>query len=200
METLTAKSEKEWAELADAWIQNRVLLKKAESIFLPAGNTPLPLYALWREHSHPLPPLQFYQIDEVGNTFETFFRKELPHLVPRFHWVKDDPTSTASQPKIGILGIGLNGHVAFHEPGLDPQFRFGSVLLSDKTCETLDIPKGSHGTTYGIQAFKACDSLLILVRGKSKSEVVHRFKKGDLTLPITQLADHKDICLLEFDI
>ena len=179
---------------ASKWCADR----KPKSMFLPAGNTPLPLYHLWEvERPAFLEKCQFVQIDDVltgrgRGQFRAFFEKELPSAVPRFHWI--DRADEGAE--IALLGLGLNGHIAFHEPGLGDEFYSGCVKLSATTCNALGSEQGTWGVTYGAGAFHACRAIAILVTGASKKEVLAKLLNRDRTLPASGLLAHADITVI----
>ena len=53
-------------EFIDSWCQEQITQLKAISMFLPAGNTVIPLYKRWEEKQPSyLNGLKFYQVDDV---------------------------------------------------------------------------------------------------------------------------------------
>lgn len=177
---------------AEDWLESRLKKYGAGSLFLPAGETPKRLYARWRA----APPdylarLKLLQVDDVidgpgQGMFARFFAEELPgyQVVPPVREGRAD---------LAILGLGTNGHVAFHEPGIDPGFSFGEVDLEDDTAQRLSLPSGTRGITYGVGAFLQSKAILLIVKGASKKQAWERFQRGDPTLPATALKDHPDL-------
>ncbi|MEK7357725.1 MAG: 6-phosphogluconolactonase, partial [Bdellovibrionota bacterium] len=96
---------------------------------------------------------------------------------------------------VAILGLGLNGHVAFHEPGLGRDFFSGCVKLSDTTVGQLAAEPETWGITYGAGAFARCRSVCIMVGGASKRDVLKRLLAGDDSLPATALMKHPDLTI-----
>src|SRR6185312_7337213 len=109
-----------------------------------------PLYRRWR-HDHPqyLRQAQFVQLDEVLDgslPFQNFFCEELPDFRSQFEFI-----STAERGgDIALLGLGPNGHVAFHEPGLPRDFYSGCLRLSGESCERLHLPASTRAISYGV--------------------------------------------------
>jgi glucosamine-6-phosphate deaminase len=104
--------------------------------------------------------------------------------------------AAATQADLAWLGLGLNGHVGFHEPGIDPRMFSGCVRLSAKSTETLQLEPDTWGLTYGVGAFMACKAILILVRGESKREVLTRLLRADPALPASHLLRHGNLTSL----
>ena len=180
------------AEFASEWIGREIKCQNAASVFVPAGNTPLKLYQFW-EKTRPdyLSQIKLIQIDELvsgpqAGMFKRFFQSALPSYLDNIEWIGEFP----KKADIAVLGLGLNGHVAFHEPGIPSDFQFGRVPLCDDTCENLKSPKGSEGLTYGVDSFLKCKKILVMVTGGSKKEILNRFLNGDKSVPAAALLDH----------
>jgi 6-phosphogluconolactonase/glucosamine-6-phosphate isomerase/deaminase len=183
---------------ASNWCRDKILQSKARSIFVPAGKTPEALYEVWRaERPTYLKGIDLLQIDDVltgpkQGMFKKFFDQHLPGFENQLKYIE-----TANQSAdLGILGLGLNGHVAFHEPGVDPNFFSGCVKLNDVTCDHLELKRGTWGITYGAGAFNNCKSVLMMVNGASKREILKRFLGGDPTVPAAALLHHPDLTIL----
>jgi 6-phosphogluconolactonase/glucosamine-6-phosphate isomerase/deaminase len=182
-------------DATEKWLENRVKRYGARSLFLPAGETPRPLYARWRaaEPAY-LKGMRLLQVDDVSTgrekgMFARFFREELPG------W-KVEPPVKEEKADLAILGLGTNGHVAFHEPGIPPSFRFGEVSLAADTASRLKLEPGTKGLTYGVGAFFEAKAILLVVRGANKKEVLERLRQGDPALPASGLLRHPDLTVL----
>jgi glucosamine-6-phosphate deaminase len=118
--------------------------RPAAVLLLPAGATPVPLYAevvrRVRAGTLDLAEAHLFQLDELVGVapqdprgFQAFFREHLIAplaLDARFHALDGsarDPAAeierhrralaTLGTPDLVLLGLGKNGHVAFNEPG-----------------------------------------------------------------------------------
>jgi 6-phosphogluconolactonase/glucosamine-6-phosphate isomerase/deaminase len=182
---------------ASAWLEARTSAG-ATSAFLPAGRTPEGLYALWeKERPAWLSRLTLKQIDDVltgpqAGVFRRFFERHLPSYLSRFEWIE----RADSAADVAILGLGLNGHVAFHEPWLPAVFFGGCVELTETTRRTLSLPDPTWGITYGAATFMNCKSILMMASGSSKRDVVARLCARSPSLPATSLLEHRDFTLL----
>lgn len=187
--------------LAHHWCQESVQETKATSLYLPAGGTPVSLYHLWEEtRPNFLKFLTFHQVDDVLNgpskgIFKQFFQHHLPSYQEQFIWVDKDSMSV----DLAILGLGTNGHVAFHEPEYQSHLFKACVQLSDQTCENLKMPLGSWGITYGAAAFNQCKKILLFAQGHSKKPVIQKLLDGEKGLPASHLLDHPDLSLYYCD-
>jgi 6-phosphogluconolactonase/glucosamine-6-phosphate isomerase/deaminase len=182
-------------DATEQWLESRVKRYGARSLFLPAGETPRPLYARWRE-AEPgyLRGLRLLQVDDVSTgrekgMFARFFREELPALAV-------EPPVSEVKADLAILGLGTNGHVAFHEPGIPASFRFGEVDLAEDTAARLKLEPGTKGVTYGVGTFFEAKAILLVVRGQNKKEILERLRKGDPSLPASGLLNHPDLTVL----
>jgi 6-phosphogluconolactonase/glucosamine-6-phosphate isomerase/deaminase len=193
MRTLIGKDENAWINLAWTWVHEEVT--PGQKVFVPAGGTPQPLYRRWTaEPTSLLRSLHLMQIDEIisgpqKGHFKQFFEAELPDY--KVEWIdKGDATADVS-----ILGVGVNGHVAFHEPGLPRNFSAGCVRLSDETCGYLQLKEPTWGLTYGVGTFWRSKKILVLVKGARKQAIMKRaMQKRDL--PISWILDHPGVTVV----
>lgn len=181
--------------LSNEWLIDRFERYSARSLYLPAGETPKALYADWRLRApEALHRMDLYQVDDVregpkAGLFAKFFREELPGF-------KVTPPERDVQADLAILGLGTNGHLAFHEPGLPTSFRFGEVMLHKETRERLGLAEGTKAVSFGLGAFLATKAVLLLVRGESKKRAFQAFVKGDASIPATALQEHPDLTVI----
>lgn len=198
MELVICKETEEVAEFADNWVARQVKNKQLQSLYVPAGATPELLYALWRQHRPEyLQSLQLVQIDDVltgvkAHCFRDFFNQQLQPWLKQMAWLDQGD----QQADATILGLGLNGHVAFHEPGLARTFFSGCVRLTPSTCERLSLTAGTWGISYGLAAFMNCREVLMLATGESKREVVQQLLNKNKNLPATELHQHPKFTLV----
>ncbi len=198
MKLLIAEDATDLSRQASSWLETRVLRDGVRSAFLPAGKTPEALYKLWESERPPwLTGLRLKQIDEVltgpeSGMFKRFFQEHLPSYQKQMAWIEraDEPADVA------VLGLGLNGHIAFHEPHLPDCFYGGCVQLNDLTCKTLSLANGTWGLTYGASTFMDCRSILMIASGESKRAVVQKLLAHSKDLPATSLLKHANFTLL----
>jgi 6-phosphogluconolactonase/glucosamine-6-phosphate isomerase/deaminase len=198
MEIIRCNDRKETVQYIDSWCKDNIKNLNAKSIFLPAGNTPIPLYKKWEEiRPSYLDNIQFHQVDEVITgpkigIFEQFFKEHLPSYQKQMNYI----SSSAMPCDMAILGLGLNGHIAFHEPGIEKNFEIGCVKLTDITCSSLDMPANSWGVSYGLKAFLNCKKILLVVNGKSKKDILKEVINRNPSIPASHLLDHKGLTII----
>jgi glucosamine-6-phosphate deaminase len=101
-----------------------------------------------------------------------------------------------------VLGIGLNGHVGFNEPGSPADSRTRRVALHPVTRRSYGASLGraapTHALTMGIATIREARALRVLAFGRSQAELVARFFAGEprAELPATLLRDHPDARVL----
>ena len=182
---------------ASQWLEDAIAKTGASRIFIPAGSTPLALYQLWEQN---LPAYllnkTFVQVDDIAtgqqkDIFRTFFLTHLNSFKDNFSWIDQDNTGA----DIAILGLGTNGHVAFHEPGLSTEFQFGCVALSRDTCQRLGADDGTWGITYGIGAFMRCQQILLLVYGENKRIALTETLNKNPDFPASALMNHPNLTI-----
>lgn len=176
MKLVVVQDDVELIGYVNQWLQQYLANLNIKNILLPAGSTPINIYKNW-EALHPefLKTAQFQQLDEIitgpkAGYFKTFFKKHLPTYFSQF----TELAAEAQKPGLALLGVGLNGHLAFHEPEINHNLNYGCVKLSEITCKSLQIDEPTWGLTYGAAHFIKCPAVLIVANGSSKKEIVRR--------------------------
>jgi glucosamine-6-phosphate deaminase len=101
-----------------------------------------------------------------------------------------------------ILGLGLNGHVGFNEPGSERASRTRRVELHPVTraacAAVLGCEVPAEALTLGIATIRAARRLRLLAFGAHKAEVFAALRAGapGAELPAAYLSDHGDAVLL----
>ena len=103
-----------------------------------------------------------------------------------------------------LLGIGLNGHIAFNEP--DSVFRENThvVKLSDSTVKansrffTSENQVPSHAITMGIGQIMSARHIIIMACGKAKVSILMKALSSPVTplLPASVLQLHPDLTVI----
>jgi glucosamine-6-phosphate deaminase len=103
-----------------------------------------------------------------------------------------------------ILGIGQNGHIGFNEPSNELQSDTHLVQLASETIEANarfferkeDVPR--YAITMGIQTILKAKSLLLLVTGKEKAEIIQKLFASGITtdIPASFLKLHQNVTVL----
>jgi 6-phosphogluconolactonase/glucosamine-6-phosphate isomerase/deaminase len=198
MRVLVGKDDNEWTQLVWTWFHEQ--LKPRDRVFMPAGGTALPFYKMAsRKPDSLLKNLKYLQLDEIltgpmrGN-FQKFFRENMFPFIPQFEWIQDPP-NPEPRADAAVLGVGINGHVAFHEPGQPRDFFAGRVQLNPETMDYLNLKDRTSAVTYGAAAFENCPKILLLARGKKKRSILEKARKEG-NLPVSWIMSHANVTLI----
>ncbi len=201
MKKFVSKDLQQFAEMANAWCREKIAAYQAKRMFLPSGGTPQALYKLW-ESSHPpfLTGIELTQLDEVitgpkAGCFKQFFETHLPSYARQFVELEKQQ----ALPDLVVLGLGVNGHVAFHEPHVQKDFFKGVVELSPSTRERMgaeSLPE-IKGLSYGVGCFLQSKAILLMIHGKEKEPIAKEFfENPEANFPAALLRDHSDLTVL----
>lgn len=163
-------------------------------IVLPAGETPRPLYAELRRRGA---RIRAWQLDEILGTtrFADFLRAELPDA--ELHLLDGDAryATDLGTPDLVVLGIGVNGHVGFNEPGSTRLDGARVVTLAPESAKRLG---ATHGVTLGMREILSARRIVLLATGDAKRAVVRSLIGGRASsrLPASLLCGHGDVTLL----
>ncbi len=96
-----------------------------------------------------------------------------------------------------LLGIGMNGHLGFNEPGTSPDFIGGVVTLDDVTREVgrkyfAGRTPGGTGITLGLGTLGRADRILLMATGEKKRAILTRIAASpdDPALPASHFVNH----------
>ena len=207
------------------WIAAALAEHPGTVLILPAGRTPVPLYAeLVRRHRAgelDLSGAHLVQLDElvgVGprdpRSFQSFLREHL--IVPAglseerlllLDGGAGDPAAHIAThaarlaeleaPRLALVGIGRNGHVAFNEPGSNRDAPARVVELADRTRSALRAAfdpgePPTHGMSLGIAELDACLRVGMIATGPGKADVLAALFLGPSgpALPASLLRQH----------
>lgn len=103
-----------------------------------------------------------------------------------------------------LLGLGLNGHIGFNEPGAAFEKETHCVSLTQSTIdansrffESLDdVPKAAY--TVGIKAIMQAKKIVVTVNGANKADIVKKAFFGPITplVPASVLQLHNDVIVI----
>lgn len=200
----------DFGEAAAAAVVEMVAGLDAPVVGLPTGNTPGVLYAALRR----LAELGAFDaglwrpvaIDEYGGprhhpcSNRAYFEQHwdaIPGARPvlQFDPEADDPDGDCLRMAeaveamggldVAVLGIGMNGHLAFNEPGssLDSKARrvllHGPSMTSARACWGEETP--SRGLTLGLRELTGARAVLLLASGGSKAAIVQAAIEGPVS-------------------
>lgn len=205
-------------ELLLARLKKLVTEKGSAVIALPTGNTPLLIYEILRNYYRSNPiwnKVTLVQIDEyIGaspeeeSSFQFQLRKNLVEYLPfkKFIAINGAAEDIAAEreryeraiKKLGgidiiFLGIGINGHVAFHEPGLKTEKSVEIVELHEVTRKANNVPY-SQAITITLNEILKAKEIFLISSAKKKRNIISEALNGDISyrLPASLLRTHSN--------
>jgi len=182
-------------------------LKPALTLGLPAGNTPTGMYEELARLQLDFSKVKTFNIDEyVGlspadpRSFYAYMRRTFFDRVnlaqENIHFPDENYEETiraAGGIDLVVLGVGLNGHIAFNEPGSDFRSRTRVVDLAPETVAPV-----AQGITMGIATILEARRILLLASGASKREVLRRAHEEPAreSLPASALQRHPNLTVI----
>ncbi|HLR60041.1 MAG TPA: glucosamine-6-phosphate deaminase [Pseudogracilibacillus sp.] len=105
---------------------------------------------------------------------------------------------------IQLLGLGVNGHIGFNEPGTSFDSRTQIITLEKSTRNANahffssggEVPE--KAISMGVQSIMDTKKIVLLVSGKNKAAALKRFLTEDVTedFPATILHKHHDVTVI----
>ena len=194
---------------------------------LATGSSPLPLYGCLAPRLAPraLAHLHCFNLDEYlglpaghEQTYRAFMDAHLfSHLpgLPRAntHFPAadgddyDEQIRRAGGIDLQVLGIGVNGHIGFNEPGDSPlDSRTRVVKLTDSTRQANarffdgDVSKTpSEAVTMGIATILEARRIVLIATGENKRDIIRQLRLKtdfDPNLPASALVKHKNVTIM----
>ena len=102
----------------------------------------------------------------------------------------DEEIKAAGGVDMQLLGIGIDGHIGFNEPGTPWDSLTHIVELEQNTREVNsrffssidEVP--THAVTMGIKTIMNARSIILMATGSSKAEIVKAFIEGPITTEV----------------
>src|SRR5699024_3877664 len=232
MEIIKFKTKKELSEKACDMVINAIQSKDEPVIGLATGSTPEGLYEClidnYKNGEVDFSHVTSFNLDEyVGldeshpGSYKYYMKEKLfDHVnIPeeKAHVPSGIATDLESHCKayeekiaaagridLQILGIGVNGHIGFNEPGTSFESRTHVVELKESTREVNsrffnsidEVP--TDAVTMGIQTILDAKEVVLLITGENKAETVRQLIETDVTedFPASALKNHQNFTLL----
>jgi glucosamine-6-phosphate deaminase len=225
-ETIVLGTELEFARAGVGIVADAGRSRTQPAIALPSGSTPKPLY---RELSRAanidaLEATTVFAVDELLGvprshpaTNASYFRATPRFPVAALHILTSDTSDPEEECArfarlihsvggldLAVLGIGINGHLAFNEPGSPFDSRTRRVRLAQSTreayAEWFSTPEGTpgEGMTLGLADLIDARQVLLLARGSDKAVVLQQALQGPVTqdVPASILQRHRRLTVL----
>jgi glucosamine-6-phosphate deaminase len=192
-----------------------IAARPVSAVTVPTGSTPLGMYQeLVRrieDGSADFAGVQIFCLDDyLGQTPEDqasltgWLKREFldPGRIPagNIHYIPttaDDPHAAAARYEdemrehggleLAVVGLGPNGHVAFNEPGSDPDSRTRVVDLTEESRDQnaayyegeAEIPR--QAITMGLGTILSARRIVMIVSGAAKAGIVRQALEGPMT-------------------
>lgn len=233
MEIVVVADYAEMSRRACEFVAARVRRLPNLRIGLPTGNTPRGMYDglvdMYARGEIDFSRMHTFNLDEywgVGPEHPASFARYIQERfldrvnVPagQAHWPSGlgDPRANAAAYDglvaeggldLLILGIGVNGHIGFNEPGASFDARTSFVTLAEQTRQDAFHPDSgftgpdevpTHGITMGIKTILEARTVLLLASGEGKAEAIRRALEGPVTeeVPASALQRHADVTFI----
>ncbi|MBU1201063.1 MAG: glucosamine-6-phosphate deaminase [Nanoarchaeota archaeon] len=234
MRIIKAKDYDNMSAKAATIIANEIMLNPTITIGFATGNTMLGLYkSLAKMHSDlgvDFSKITTFNLDEYHpikkdnkNSYHQFmFENLFNHIninrqnINLLNGSTKDPTAECKNYEskirnngidIQLLGIGINGHIGFNEPGSSFNSKTRLIELDETTINEnskyfknkKDVPK--QALTIGISTIMSAKKILLLANGKKKAEALKKMLQGPVTedCPASILQRHPEVVVIVDD-
>ncbi len=231
MKVIIVQNKKEGGACAAKLILNRIKKKKNTTFGLATGKTMIPLYkklsGLYKRGEINFSRVRCFNLDEyIG--FNKNDKKSNYRFIKKYFFRKvnireeniffldgkaSDPILECKKyeeriKKYGgidlqILGIGINGHIGFNEPGSSFSSRTRKVMLRNETRHANAWLFGSfkrvprYALTTGIETILSARKIVLLAFGKDKAAAVAAtFKRATKQVPASVLQRHPNVTFI----
>jgi glucosamine-6-phosphate deaminase len=233
MQVLKLPSANTAASAAADLVIDALTTHEAPVLGLPTGRTAVPLYAALvarhRAGRADFSRATTFNLDEFANlapdhpgSYHAFMREHLfahVNLAPdRTHLLRGDARDWRAEIArferrladrggldLAVVGIGMNGHVAFNEPAPALVARTHRVRLAASTRRANAGPFGkrwqdvpTHALSMGIATILSARRVVLLATGAHKAAIVARALTGAVTtrVPASLLQVHPDVVVV----
>ncbi|WP_137744215.1 glucosamine-6-phosphate deaminase [Robertmurraya siralis] len=229
MEIICVNNYDEMSERAAAMIADQIKHVPHSTLGLATGSTPEGLYRSLiqknRQDKVSFKDVTTFNLDEyIGlsetdtNSYHFFMHSHFFDYIDIQHYNIHIPNGLANDLEqecenyeakirnidIQVLGLGLNGHIGFNEPGTSFLSRTHLVHLTESTrkansryFKTIeDVPE--RAITMGINTIMKSKKIILLVSGERKAEAVERLMNGEISedFPASVLQRHPNVVLI----
>ncbi len=226
MRIILSKSTEEAVDAVTTIILDKLASRPSMVLGLATGRTMEPVYAEWvskvRANPIKMDKAFFFMLDEYlgidenhPSSFKSYIKDRLIHPLnlaesqfafPPIHLggeYYERLIKEAGGIDLQLLGIGVNGHIGFNEPGSSVKSRTREVELTPETMEANKSHFGagkmpSKALSMGIGSILEGKELLMLATGKSKATAIKYLLNhhDDESCPATFLKSHPHFTLV----
>ena len=102
-----------------------------------------------------------------------------------------------------IVGVGLNGHIGFNEPGVSFDYYSHIINLAEMTLNVgqkyFDVPTSLHqGITLGLKHFLDTKTVILMADGIKKADIIQKTLEEEINsnIPSTIIRNHKNAIVM----
>lgn len=232
MEIIEARNYDEMSQKAAQLILSKVKQSPSLVLGLATGGTPVGTYQDlvkdYQEHQTSYRHVHTVNLDEyVGidkdnpTSYHTYMKEQLfDHIdipIDQTHLPNAMATDLQAECKhyeeliehlggidLQLLGIGVNGHIGFNEPGTSFASTTNVVELTASTREKnacyfdnpFDVP--THAVTMGISTIMKSKQIVLLVSGKQKAHILYKLLSEPTNehVPASILKQHDNVMII----
>src|SRR5690625_2705881 len=232
MKIVTCKDNEELSDRAAEIIMNKISERPTAVLGLATGSTPVKTYEnliqAYKDGKVSFKNVTTFNLDEyVGlspnhpNSYTYFMNEQLfDHIdidkkntyIPNGLADNSEEESTNFEKQIAkkgpidlqVLGLGLNGHIGFNEPGTPFNQRTHVVELDAVTRESNarffdsidEVP--THAVSMGIGTIMDAKEIILLVHGEQKADILKQVVHGEVSedVPASILQTHPNVTVI----
>src|SRR3989344_1713689 len=197
MKLLKINNYKEMSEKAGEIVINQIKKKPNSVIAFATGKTPPGLYRefvkAYKKGKVDFSKIKAFNLDE----YYPISKKDKKSFYYYMHKnLFDKINIKKNQIDLQILGVGVNGHIAFNEPGSALNSKTRLVELTSETKKINKINK--KALTMGVSTILSAKKILLLASGRKKAEAVRCLIrcKPNKCCPVSFLKKHKNLIVI----
>lgn len=228
MEFIKVKTYEEMSRKAADIILSQISEKKDSVLGLATGSTPVGTYRILSGENADFSLVKTVNLDEYcglsgdnEQSYRCFMNKNLFNNINidlKNTYVPNGKSEDEEQEckrydkiieglggvDLQILGIGVNGHIGFNEPGDSFENHTHIVNLNEQTIKSNsrffereeDVPK--RAITMGIGSIVSAKKILLLANGEAKKDILHKALYGEITplVPASILQKHNNLTVI----
>jgi glucosamine-6-phosphate deaminase len=189
-------------------VERQLKLKPNTNFGLPTGHSPLGAYKIISEWSRSgrldWSQARCFALDEYLDADEEESFQQSHRLNPKTTDNYDQEIAKFGGLDLTILGIGMNGHIAFNEPGTIRTSYTHCIWLTESTRAANqtyfgpgdEVPK--RAVTMGIETILSSKNIILLASGAQKQAVLEKALLGEVNInvPASFLSLHAHVTVL----
>lgn len=224
MRVIKVKNQIEGGKIAFGIIKE-AMEEGASVLGLATGSTPLSLYDEIKKSDLDFSHMTSINLDEyVGlsgdnpNSYHFYMNEELFNDKQFLRSYIPDGSNPNAKEEIAaynkileenpidvqVLGIGINGHIGFNEPGTSFDEETHKVALTESTIEvnkrffTTDEEVPRYAYTMGTKSIMAAKKIILIAYGEAKADAIYETVEGPITeeAPASILQNHPDAIII----